>query len=74
LVLAGAGTDKTKTPTAAVVHRIAAGGVAAGRVLAVTFTNKATTEMSSQIPAALDGGPAPSWVGTFQALPRASSG
>ena len=36
LVLAGAGTGKTKTLTAAVVHRIAAGGVAPGRVLAVT--------------------------------------
>ena len=68
LVLAGAGTGKTKTLTAAVVHRIAAGGVAAGRVLAVTFTNKAATEMSSRIPTALDGGPAPSWIGTFQGL------
>ena len=68
LVLAGAGTGKTKTLTAAVVHRIAAGGVAAGRVLAVTFTSKAATEMSSRIPTALDGGPAPSWIGTFQGL------
>jgi DNA helicase II / ATP-dependent DNA helicase PcrA len=68
LVLAGAGTGKTKTLTAAVAHRIAAGGVAAGRVLGVTFTNKAATEMSSRIPAALDGGPAPSWIGTFHGL------
>jgi len=50
------------------VHRIGAGGVATGRVLAVTFTNKATTEMSSRIPATLDGGPAPSWIGTFHGL------
>jgi DNA helicase-2/ATP-dependent DNA helicase PcrA len=68
LVLAGADTGKTKTLTAAVVLRIAAGGVAAGRVLAVTFTNKAATEMSSRIRAALDGGPAPSWLGTFHGL------
>ena len=68
LVLAGAGTGKTRTLTAAVVHRIAAGGVAAGRVLAVTFTNKAATEMSSRIRAALAGGPAPSWLGTFHGL------
>jgi len=68
LVLAGAGPDKTKTLTAAIVHRIGAGGVAAGRVLAVTFTNKATTKMSSRMPAALDGGPAPSWIGTFHGL------
>src|ERR1700730_13684031 len=64
LVLAGAGTGKTKTLTAAVVHRIAAGGVAPGRVLAVTFTNKVATEMSSRIRAALAGGPAPSWLRT----------
>jgi DNA helicase-2/ATP-dependent DNA helicase PcrA len=68
LVLAGAGTGKTKKLTAAVVHRIAAGGVAPGRVLAVTFTNKAATEMSSRIRAALDSGPAPSWLGTFHGL------
>jgi DNA helicase II / ATP-dependent DNA helicase PcrA len=68
LVLAGAGIGKTKILSAAIVHRIAAGGVAAGRVLAVTFTNKAATEMSSRIPAALDGGPAPSWLGTFHGL------
>jgi superfamily I DNA/RNA helicase len=37
-------------------------------VLAVTFTNKATTETSSRIPAALDGGPAPSWIRTFHGL------
>src|SRR5437016_1248115 len=68
LVLAGAGTGKTKTLTAAVVHRIATGGVAPGRVLAVTFTNKAATEMSIRIRAALDGGPVPSWLGTFHGL------
>ena len=68
LVLAGAGTGKTKTLTAAVLHRIAAGGVSAGRVLAVTFTNKAATEMSGRIRTALDGGPAPSWLGTFHGL------
>ena len=60
LVLAGAGTGKTKTLTAAVVHRIAAGDVAAGRVLAVTFTNKAANEMSCRIRTALTQAPAPS--------------
>src|SRR5438477_2095522 len=68
LVLAGAGTGKTKTLTGAVVYRIAAGGVAPGRVLAVTFTNKAATETSGRIRAALDSGPAPSWLGTFHGL------
>ncbi len=68
LVLAGAGTGKTKTLTAAVLHRIATGGIAPGRVLVVTFTNKAAAEMSSRIRAALGGGPAPSWLGTFHGL------
>jgi DNA helicase-2/ATP-dependent DNA helicase PcrA len=39
LVLAGAGTGKTKTLTAAVGHRIAARRIPAARILAVTFTN-----------------------------------
>src|SRR2546427_3147370 len=68
LVLAGAGTGKTKTLTAGVVHRIAAAGVAPGRVLAVTFTNKAASEMSRRIRATLAGGPAPAWLGTFHGL------
>jgi DNA helicase-2/ATP-dependent DNA helicase PcrA len=68
LVLAGAGTGKTKTLTAAVLHRITRGSIAAGRVLAVTFTNKAAIEMSCRIRTALDGGPAPSWLGTFHGL------
>jgi DNA helicase II / ATP-dependent DNA helicase PcrA len=68
LVLAGAGTGKTKTLTAAVVHRITHGGFAPSRVLAVTFTNKAAAEMNARVRAALDGGPAPSWLGTFHGL------
>jgi len=38
LVLAGAGTGKTRTLTAAVAHRIAEAGIAPRRLLAVTFT------------------------------------
>ena len=54
LVLAGAGTGKTKTLTRAVAHRIEIRGIPAGRILAVTFTNKAAAEMSARIRAALD--------------------
>src|SRR6516165_11691659 len=68
LVLAGARAGKTKTLTAAVLHRITRGSIAAGRVLAVTFTNKAATEMSSRVRASLHGGPASSWLGTFHGL------
>ena len=45
LVIAGAGTGKTKTLTAAVAHRIANLKIEPARVLAVTFTNKAAAEM-----------------------------
>jgi DNA helicase-2/ATP-dependent DNA helicase PcrA len=68
LVLAGAGTGKTSTLTAAVVHRIAVDRVPASRILAVTFTNKAAAEMASRIRAALDGHAAPSWLGTYHGL------
>ncbi|WP_244396049.1 ATP-dependent helicase [Beijerinckia indica] len=68
VVLAGAGTGKTSTLTCAVVHRIAVEGLSASRILAVTFTNKAASEMSDRIRAALQGGSTPSWLGTFHGL------
>src|ERR1700683_4990145 len=68
LVIAGAGTGKTKTLTAAVAHRIAACGMPANRVLAVTFTNKAAAEMTGRIRMALGDGAAPHWTGTFHGL------
>ena len=68
LVLAGAGTGKTKCLTAAVAHRIAVRGIAASRILAVTFTNKAAAEMAGRIRAALGETAAPHWIGTFHGL------
>ncbi|MEK8121641.1 UvrD-helicase domain-containing protein [Methylocystis sp. IM4] len=68
LVLAGAGTGKTSTLTAAVVHRIAVEKIPASRLLAVTFTNKAAAEMAARIRAALGGASAPSWLGTYHGL------
>jgi DNA helicase-2/ATP-dependent DNA helicase PcrA len=68
LVLAGAGTGKTSTLTAAVAHRIAVDGVPPRRVLAVTFTNKAAGEMSTRIRLALGPDAAPPWLGTFHGL------
>ena len=68
LVLAGAGTGKTKTLTAGVAHRIAARSIPASRILAVTFTNKAAAEMLSRIRTTLGDGAAPGWVGTFHGL------
>jgi hypothetical protein len=68
LVIAGAGTGKTRTLTAAVARRILVSGIKPTRILAVTFTNKAAAEMSSRIRAPLDGIAPPSWVGTFHGL------
>jgi len=68
LVLAGAGTGKTKCLTAAVVHRIAVRRIAAARILAVTFTNKAAAEMAGRIRSALGETAAPHWIGTFHGL------
>ena len=68
LVLAGAGTGKTKTLTAAVIHRILACAVSPSRILAVTFTNKAAGEMIARIRAGLGQDAAPHWIGTFHGL------
>jgi DNA helicase II / ATP-dependent DNA helicase PcrA len=68
LVLAGAGTGKTKTLTAAVIHRIQACAVSPARILAVTFTNKAAGEMIARIRAGLGQDAAPHWIGTFHGL------
>jgi DNA helicase-2/ATP-dependent DNA helicase PcrA len=68
LVLAGAGTGKTRTLTAGVAMRIADRRIPASRILAVTFTNKAAKEMGDRIRTMLGDRSTPSWVGTFHGL------
>lgn len=68
LVLAGAGTGKTSTLTAAVVHRIAIDGVVPARIIAVTFTNKAAHEMTSRVRIATGDEASSSWIGTYHGL------
>ncbi|MDX1495522.1 MAG: UvrD-helicase domain-containing protein, partial [Longimicrobiales bacterium] len=68
LVLAGAGSGKTRVLTARVCHLIHHHGVGPDRILAVTFTNKAAGEMRERITRLLDAEPSGMWVGTFHAV------
>jgi DNA helicase-2/ATP-dependent DNA helicase PcrA len=68
LVLAGAGTGKTRVLTTRFAHILLTGRAYPSQVLAVTFTNKAAREMRERVGAIL-GRPAEGlWLGTFHSL------
>ena len=68
LILAGAGSGKTRVLTTRIAWLIQTGQVSPGGLLAVTFTNKAAKEMLSRISAMLPINTRGMWVGTFHGL------
>jgi DNA helicase-2/ATP-dependent DNA helicase PcrA len=68
LILAGAGSGKTRVLTTRMVWLIQSGQVSPHGILAVTFTNKAAKEMMTRISAMLPINTRGMWVGTFHGL------
>src|SRR5438105_7746980 len=68
LVLAGAGTGKTRVLTARLAHILATRRAYPGEILAVTFTNKAAREMRERLEALIGRAADGVWLGTFHAL------
>jgi DNA helicase-2/ATP-dependent DNA helicase PcrA len=66
LILAGAGSGKTRVITRRIAWQVAERGAHPGSILAITFTNKAAGEMRARIEALIDARGA--WIGTFHAM------
>ncbi len=68
LVLAGAGTGKTRVLTTRIAHLMFSGKAHPHEVLAVTFTNKAARQMKDRVESLLDRPVESLWIGTFHSV------
>ena len=68
LVLAGAGSGKTRVLVSRIAHLVNSGQVTLDAVLAVTFTNKAAGEMKSRLTTLLQHSLNDFWIGTFHGI------
>ncbi|MDX8378970.1 MAG: UvrD-helicase domain-containing protein [Gallionella sp.] len=68
LILAGAGSGKTRVLTTRIAYLITTGAVSPHGILAVTFTNKAAKEMVTRLSASLPINMRGMWIGTFHGL------
>src|SRR6195952_797949 len=68
LILAGAGSGKTRVLTTRIAWLLTTGQVSPGGIMAVTFTNKAAKEMMTRLAAMLPVNVRGMWIGTFHGL------
>ncbi len=68
LIMAGAGSGKTRVVTHKIAYLIEEKGVFPGNILAITFTNKAANEMKERAAQLLDTNVDSMWIGTFHSI------
>ncbi|MFL6162912.1 MAG: DNA helicase PcrA [Jatrophihabitantaceae bacterium] len=68
LIVAGAGSGKTRVLTQRVGHLLASGDARPGEILAITFTNKAAAEMKQRVAALIGPRANAMWVSTFHSM------